>query len=396
MKTFFKLLGWLALVLILAIGGILASDWTYWKRLSSISVTDVVNNAKNADTLATVSGSPLDDVDIASRSVIAPEGFAAARAYADATNTVALIVFHRGQIVYEHYGQGYGPDTLTDPASMHKTVLALAYGFALDRGDIGSLDEPAATYLPEWQNDPRAAISIKHLLTMTSGLAPFPFSPNPFGPYFKFLLGTDVTSISLEQPAGRAPGEEFSYSNINSQLLGIVLERATSTPYEDYLAKLWPSLAAGDAYALLDSENGIPRTYCCLQTTARGWLQVGRLILGRGRLNGKQLISRDYMDAMLAPSPNNPNYGYQIWLGTTYDERRTYNPEGSFKAYHSEPFLAADMIYLDGFGGQRVYILPSQELVIVRTGEALQDWDDAKLPNAILRGLGLERAPGSA
>lgn len=387
MKTFFKLLGGLVLILILVIGGILASDWTYWKRLSTISVTDVVNNAEKADTLATVTGSPLETVDVASRSVIPDEAFASARAYADATNSVALIVFHRGQIVFEHYGVGYGPQTLTDPASMHKTVLALAYGFALDRGDIASLDEPAVNYLPEWEGDPREAISIEHLLTMTSGLAPFPFNPNPFGPYFKFLLGTDVSSISLEQPAGKSPGEEFSYSNINSQLLGIILERATATPYEEYLGELWPSLAAGDAYALMDSEEGIPRTYCCLQTTARGWLQVGRLILGRGRLNGKQLISQEYMDAMLSPSEKNPNYGYQIWLGTTHNERRTYNPEGSFKAYHSEPFLAPDMIYLDGFGGQRVYIVPSEELVIVRTGEALQDWDDAELPNAILAGL---------
>lgn len=387
MKTVLKALGWLVLLLVLAIAGIVASDWTYWKRLSSVSIADVVKNAETADTLATVRGAPLEAVDVATRSGIADEALAEAQAYADATNSVALIVFHRGQIVYERYGEPYDASTLTDPASMHKTVLALAYGFALDRGDIGSLDEPAVTYLPEWANDARNAISIKHLLTMTSGLAPFPFSPNPFGPYFKFLLGTEISSISLAQPAGKPPGEEFSYSNINSQLLGIILERATSTPYEEYLGEFWPGLAAGDAYALMDSEDGIPRTYCCLQTTARGWLQVGRLILGRGRLDGKQLISRDYMDAMLAPSEQNPNYGYQIWLGTTHEEGRIYNPEGSFKAYHSEAFLADDLIYLDGFGGQRVYIVPSEELVVVRTGEARQDWDDAKLPNAILRGL---------
>ena len=71
---------------------------------------------------------------------------------------------------------------------------------------------------------------------------------------------------------------------------------------------------------------------------------------------------------------------------------RKYNDK-TIKAYHSEPFVAADMIYIDGFGGQRVYIVPSQELIIIRTGRAQTKWDDAVIPNAILRGLRPEQRP---
>jgi hypothetical protein len=79
-------------------------------------------------------------------------------------------------------------------------------------------------------------------------------------------------------------------------------------------------------------------------------------------------------------------------LGSPPTERRKYNDK-TITAYHSAPFAAPDMIYIDGFGGQRVYIVPSQDLIIVRTGLAQQNWDDAKLPNAVLAGVLPETIP---
>ena len=93
---------------------------------------------------------------------------------------------------------------------------------------------------------------------------------------------------------------------------------------------------------------------------------------------------------MTTPAATNPNYGYQVWLGSPPGTERKYNDK-TVKAFHSEPYVAADIRYIDGFGGQRVYMVPSQELIIVRTGEAVFDWDDAVIPNAILRGLRVRR-----
>ena len=98
------------------------------------------------------------------------------------------------------------------------------------------------------------------------------------------------------------------------------------------------------------------------------------------------MVPAEWISAMTTPAVTNPNYGLQIWLGSPPGKERKYNDK-SVKAFHSEPFVAKDMIYIDGFGGQRVYMVPSQELIVVRTGEALLDWDDAIIPNAILRGV---------
>jgi CubicO group peptidase (beta-lactamase class C family) len=88
----------------------------------------------------------------------------------------------------------------------------------------------------------------------------------------------------------------------------------------------------------------------------------------------------------------NPNYGMQVWLGSPAGGVRTYNRQSTLVALHSEPYLVDDVVFLDGVGGQRVYVIPSAELVIVRIGKSQMDWDDAVLPNALLRGRATEGA----
>ena len=103
------------------------------------------------------------------------------------------------------------------------------------------------------------------------------------------------------------------------------------------------------------------------------------------------------MRQVITPSPLNPNYGFQTWLGTTYEPVRSYGEDVPIGVPHSEPFAAPDVIFFDGAGGQRVYVVPSHALVIVRAGAGGIDfekgqftWDDSILPNAIIRGI---RAP---
>jgi CubicO group peptidase (beta-lactamase class C family) len=139
------------------------------------------------------------------------------------------------------------------------------------------------------------------------------------------------------------------------------------------------------------------RTFCCLQTTARGWLQVGRLILSRGRApDGEPVVPEQWVIDATTPAATNPNYGYQLWLGSPAGKERRYSRTSVAVAKHSEPFLAPDVVFLDGWGGQRVYVVPSHELVIVRTGRPQTEWDDARLVNVILRGLGHDAPPTAA
>lgn len=331
-----------------------------------------------------VPGIERDDIPQGPPDTIEPAALAAAEAYAAQTHSVALLVYHRGALRYEKYWPGYDRNTRTDPFSAHKTVMGLLFGAAIADGFIKSVDEPAANWLPEWRNDARREIRIRDLLQMSSGLE-LPV----FGTWrgLRITLGSDLPDSVLGLKAEMPPGTDFQYSNANAQLLGMVLQQATGKRYAQYLSeRLWSRIGAPPAAVWLDREGGMPRTFCCLYTTARGWLQVGRLIQDGGRSGGEQVIPEAWIREMTTPAPTNPNYGYQIWLGSPPGKERKYNDK-TVKAFHSEPFVAADIRYIDGFGGQRVYVIPSQELIIVRTGEAKLDWDDALIPNAILRGL---------
>jgi CubicO group peptidase (beta-lactamase class C family) len=209
------------------------------------------------------------------------------------------------------------------------------------------------------------------------------------GGFFQMTLGGNIGPLALNQPLESEPGSRFDYNNVNAQDLGLIIQRATGTRYAQYLSEsLWQRIGADDAFVVLDSEeHHMARTFCCLNATARSWLRLGLLHLNAGTANGAEVVPAAWMRDVATPSARNPNYGYLTWLGTEHQKKRYYNRKTSTHAFHSEPFVAKDLIYFDGFGGQRVYIAPSLGLVIVRTGDMATDWDDARLPNLIIRGL---------
>lgn len=309
--------------------------------------------------------------------------------YGDRTRSHALLIYHNGALQLEHYFPGFGPDTLTDTDTLHPSVLAILTGIAIRDGFISSVDEPVARHLPEWANDARGKITIRQLLQQSSGIGFPEMGFNPVGEFLQVKMGGRLGKTVLGQQPEAAPGERFDYNDINPQVLGIIIERATGQRYARYLSEaLWQRIGADNALVELDSnERRLARTFCCLGATARSWLQVGLLHLHHGMANGVQVVPEQWMRDIVTPSAKNPNFGYLTWLGTEYKQRRVYNRKSGFSALHSEPLIANDVIYFDGFGGQRVYIIPSQDLVIVRTGEIMLEWDDARLPNLIIRAL---------
>lgn len=313
-----------------------------------------------------------------------PSGIREAERYADSTGSIALLVYQAGALRYEKYWPGFDQSTRTNPNSMHKTVLGLLVGAAIADGFIDSVDAPASKWITEWQGDARRDITIRDLLQMSSGLQ-VPI----FGTWnsAKILFGSDLAAGVLGLPSVTPRGREFQYSNANSQLLLLILERATGQRYSTYLSKrLWQRLGASDASMWMDHVGGLPRGFCCLFATARDWLRVGRLILDYGRVGDDPVVPSEWIASMVTPAPTNANFGYQVWLGSPPTQERRYN-DYTVKAFHSVPFDAADMVYIDGFGGQRVYVVPSLQLVIVRTGKSTTSWDDAIIPNAVIKSV---------
>jgi CubicO group peptidase (beta-lactamase class C family) len=270
-------------------------------------------------------------------------------------------------------GDRPGRHLLTDGNSMAKTVLALLTGVALSQGKISSLDEKAVAFLPEWRGDERREITIRELLTMTSGLRNQDSKSFPLSDLAVMHLGSQLEPFALSIPAVESPGKRFEYNNVNSQVLGIILERAYGRRYASLLSELlWKPMAAQDAFLWLDHEGGQARTYCCLIAAAFDWARIGLLMLSGGRANGSQVVPREWISQMITPAPTSKDYGLHVWIGTP---EKTYEARGLY--------------YLSGLGRQHVWIIPDEKVVIVRVGEKAEpwSWEDSYVPNLVWRAL---------
>lgn len=301
---------------------------------------------------------------------------------------VGLLVMKDGAVIHRSFAEGADENTPTDSYSMHKSVLALTIGEAIAEGLIRSLDDPVSRYIAEWKGDPRGAITLRDVLTMSSGLQ-IGTGPKDFT---ALLFSADINAVALATPAAETPGTSFAYLNTNSQIAGIALERALQkggySGYAQFLEqKIWCPVGNDRARIWLDRDGGAPHYYSGLFTDIENWARLGELIRNQGKVGSSQIIPASWIAEMGKPSAANPGYGLQIWRGSPWQEKRAYNQKNPIKVIHSVPYLADDVLFFDGFGGQRVYVIPSAGVTIARTGQVNFAYDDAKIVNLVLAGL---------
>ena len=261
--------------------------------------------------------------------------------------------------------------------SMAKTVVAMLFGIALDEKAIRSVDDKVETYVPELAGSEYGATPLKALLTMSSGVA---FTENYDGQDDIAKLSRDL--FRFDTPGAAAvvkqfntridpPGKSFRYASIETEILGLVLRKATGVPVADYLReKIWqPMGAEADAAWLVDGA-GQEATYCCLNAVLRDYARLGLMLAHDGFWNGRQIVPRQWVieatsnapaDTHLKPARNAPTalgYGYQVWLSP--GPRRTF----SFRGVH----------------GQAIYVDPRSKLVLVHTAVRLAPRGDPAAP----------------
>ena len=369
-------------VILVSIGGIaVIFNWTFLRRLATYPDKPITNEDWYQP-LETVPGKPNELVKVTSSS-IPQSSLEEVSAYAKAADSSALLIMHRGDLIWERYWEGFTPTSTFNSMSLSKTIVALLIGIAIEEGHIESELEPVANYIPEWSKDERSEITLQDLLYMQSGLRNQNNSDNPFSDLVQMYANSDVDAVALKIPAVQSSGQAFDYNNANTQILSEVLERATGERFSDYLSsRLWQRLHANDASLWLDRSQGNPKPFCCLFATPQDWAKVGQLFLDWGKVNGQQVVPDPWLEKMIQPSPLLSKYGYHIWL-----KARTEEKSGVYDRASSKAFLAQDTFYLDGASKQRVYIIPSHELVIVRIGEKPQQWDDSVIPNTLVESL---------
>ena len=331
--------------------------------------------------------SPLDSIS-SEQSEIPLSVFQEAKEYAQNHGSKSLVIQHKGKIVFESYWQETNPDSLFGLHSFTKTMNALLVGHLINDGYIKSIDESVSDYIEEWRDGDKTNITIKHLLHMSGGLKET-FDYSPFSDRIQRAYGTDIVNANLNMDPEIDPGTVFSHNNYNSQILGILIERASGKRYSEYFSeKIWSPLGSRDAFFFVDRPDGMVHTDCCMWASIRDMIRIGEMLMNKGLFKNKEILPKGWVEQMITSSEPNNNYGMQIWLGNEYEERRAYDARLTMYAnYHSEPYVTDDLFFMDGIGKQRMYMIPSESLVILRTGDNSPDWDDSKLPNLILNAL---------
>ncbi len=392
-RTLFKWLGIGLLVAVIAgwAPALLGFYGLYAKRYAATFLTNPLNPKYSwYEPLETVSGNYTAPLPAAAPGEVhfKPGALEGAAEYARSHHSDSLIVMHQGKLVFEQYWNGKSAESLFGVHSMVKTLNAILIGHAIADGYIGSVDDPAYFYLAEWDDEVHRPITIRHLLYMASGLKEsYDFSPMSLR--MQRTMGTDIVAANLQAEVAGPPGVKFAHINPPPQLVGIIIERATGKRFGEYLAeKFWKPIGAHDAQLFVDRPGGTAHTDCCMWSTIQDWARIGETLRMGGVWNGKQVIPPYWVERMLGASPAYINYGMFIWLGNTWEETRRYDPDvNAFANHHAARFAATDVFFLDGLHVQRVWIVPSQELVIVRTGSSDPDWDESRIPNLIIRGL---------
>ena len=308
--------------------------------------------------------------------------------YAELHGSDSLVIQHNGKIVYENYWNDTKPESLFALHSITKTMNALLMGHAIEDGFIDSVDIPAATFIEEWKGSNKENIQIRDLLNMASGIQES-YNFKPTSSRIQRIMGLDIVAPNIAAETKGKPGTAFAHFNPNSQILGIIIERATGQRFSEYFSeKIWQPLGARDAFFFVDTHGGMVHTDCCMWASIRDIVRVGEMLMNKGIFNGNQIIPTGWVDEMIQPSKANVNYGMQLWIGKEFVEYRPYDPSTTiFANYHSEPFQVNDVFFLDGLGKKRLYVVPSKSLVILRTGPNSSEWDDSKLPNLLIGAL---------
>jgi CubicO group peptidase (beta-lactamase class C family) len=306
-----------------------------------------------------------------------PQALEMAAAYAGAHDSRALIVSRHDHIVFERYWQGTSFDTLTDGQSFPRVLTGLAVGVAISHRLIGWPDEPIGALLPEWRGDPRGTITVRNLLQMSSGLTPPAATHVPWGAFARQRFGTDLMAALMSEPLGGTPGTTRVEQAADPQLLAAVIERAARQRYAAYLSQaLWRRLGAADAWAWLDRPGGTAHADCCMLARQGDWIRVGQLMVRDGNYRGAEVIRPGWVSFMRTPARSDSDYG-------------TYLRVGSRVAGGAEPYAARDLFVVDGGGGNRLWLVPSLQLVVLRMGTPGardQSWDDTRIANLIVRG----------
>jgi CubicO group peptidase (beta-lactamase class C family) len=286
--------------------------------------------------------------------------------------TKAVVVVHEGTVIAERYADGIGVDTRLLGFSLTKSVINALIGILTQQGGTSpSLPAP----VPEWRgaDDPRHEIEVEHLLRMTTGLA-LDETNSGFDPSSQMVyLQDDMAGFAATAALIAAPGTRWAYSSPSTQLLARIIRDITGGP-EQALAFAWRELfnPLGMRSVTLEFDGaGTLQGSSYMLASARDWARFGLLYLNDGVIGGRRILHEDWVDFSAAATLDT-DYGAGFWTNPSEHQ----HAKGRVRLG-----IPRDAFFASGDLGQRIVIMPSQRLVIVRLGDSVD-------PTGDIRGLG--------
>ncbi len=265
--------------------------------------------------------------------------------------TIAYLIIKNDSIWYENYYDGYHANSKSNSFSMAKSYVSGLLGKAIMQGYIKSLNQPICDFLPNFCNGESKKITVGDLSSMASGTNWDEAYYSPLSITTRAYFDDDLAKVINSLKIVTTPGKAFKYASGDTQMLAMVIEKATGKKIYHYFEEsFWKPLGAENATLWqVDSEDhDLVKAYCCIASNAKDFARFGKLYKNYGKWNGKQLLDSAFVSKSITPRFNDsPEYGYGWWL----------------KEHGGKHFFM-----MRGHLGQYVIVQPDDNVIIVRLG----------------------------
>ena len=270
-----------------------------------------------------------------------------------AQGTVAYMIIKNDSILFESYFDGYEENSKSNSFSMAKSYVSGMLGKAIMDGYIKSINQPVSDFFPQYKEGLAAKVTVGDLASMASGSSWEESYYSPFTITTRAYYGKELEKTILGLKTVDVPGKSFKYASGDTQLLAMILEKATGKKMYNYLSEsFWiPLESENEALWQIDSEaNDMVKAYCCIATNAKDFARFGKLYKDHGKWNSKQVLDSTFVAKSIKPRfVESPHYRYGWWLRKTEDK---------------------SFFMMEGHLGQCVIVEPEDNIIIVRLGNA--------------------------
>ena len=236
----------------------------------------------------------------------------------NAYGTVAYVIIKNDSIWFENYYDGYGANSKTNSFSMAKSYVSGLMGKAIMQGKIKNLDQPVSDFIPEFSEGKAAKMTVGDLSSMASGTNWDEAYYSPLSITTRAYFDDDLEKVMLGLKVVEDPGQKFKYSSGDTQILAMVIEKATGKKIYDYLSEsFWKPLGCENStlWQVDSDDHDLVKAYCCIASNAKDFARFGKLYKDHGKWQGKELLDSAFVSKSIRPRfAESPQYGYGWWL----------------------------------------------------------------------------------